>query len=357
MKHLALAVVLATCSLSGCGVGAPSRVSAYADSPQQFEGRFRNPVPPPPGGLMRTLGLFWELTFSKPPGTEPATAVPVRPLTRAQLLAAPDGSLWRFGHSTVLLKLRGGFWLTDPMFSERASPTQLAGPKRFHPTPMGIADLPEIQGVILSHNHYDHLDQDSIVQLAAKTAHFITPLGIGDTLIEWGVPAAKVRQLDWWQETSAGGIRIVATPAQHFTGRGLSDGNQVLWASWVIQDADLKLFYSGDTGYSDHFKTIGARQGPFDVTLIENGSYDQRWPYVHLLPEQAVQAHLDLRGRWLVPVHNGTFDLAFHPWQEPMDRVVAEAAKQGVSISTPAMGEHLNLRAPHAGTPWWRTPP
>ncbi|MET0582297.1 MAG: MBL fold metallo-hydrolase, partial [Pseudoxanthomonas sp.] len=283
----------------------------------------------------------------------PDRAIPVQALTRAELMAAPDRSLFRLGHSTLLLKLRGEFWLTDPVFSDRASPVQWAGPKRFHQPPISIAELPPIKGVLLSHNHYDHLDRAAVLALAAKTEHFLAPLGVGDTLVEWGVPAEKVQQFDWWQSATVDGVRFVSTPAQHFSGRGLFDANRSLWASWVIVDDDLRVFFSGDTGYFDGFKAIGERFGPFDVTFMETGAYDKQWPHVHMQPEQTLQAHIDLKGKWLMPVHNGTFDLAMHAWHEPFDRIAALAAEKGVDLATPHMGQRLDLQTPQAGEAWW----
>ena len=331
----------------------PTTLSAteYASLPRQ-DGKFGNPAPMHKPGFRKMLGLLWKL-LHKPAHTVPGQPIPVHRLTRAALLAAPEHSLFRLGHSTLLLKLGGHFWLTDPVFSQRASPFQWAGPKRFHAPPISIADLPPIKGVILSHDHYDHLDHAAILQLAAKTEHFIAPRGVGDTLIAWGVPAGKVQQLDWWQSTVVAGVRLVATPSQHFSGRGLFDGNRTLWASWVIENAGLRLFFSGDSGYFDGFRQIGERYGPFDVTLIETGAYNEDWPDVHMQPEQTMQAHIDLKGKWLLPVHNGTFDLALHVWHEPFDRIVALAATRGVPIATPEMGQLFNLRRPEPGSKWW----
>jgi L-ascorbate metabolism protein UlaG (beta-lactamase superfamily) len=355
-------LIVSACLLSAAKTNVP--VAAYPDSPQSADGRFRNPVPKPAGGVIKTLGIIWNVLLNKPADTVPKTAPPVAALTRAQLEAAPDRSLFRLGHSTMLIKLRGGFWITDPVFAERASPVQWMGPKRFHAPPIALEDLPPLRGVILSHDHYDHLDRATIVQLAKTTGVFLTPLGVGDRLIDWGVDADKVRQFDWWQGTTIDGVRFTATPAQHFSGRGLFDGNKTLWASWVIVDSakdagaadtgTLRLFFSGDTGYFDGFKEIGRRFGPFDVTMLETGAYDPQWPYVHMQPEQTVQAHQDLRGRWLLPVHNGTFDLAMHGWREPFERVVALSGARNIALTTPRMGERLDLSAPHAATPWWR---
>ncbi|KWC22021.1 hydrolase [Burkholderia ubonensis] len=330
------------------------RISS-AGSPQHDGERFLNVAPRPVEGLGKMLRIMWNMLFNKPRDAVPAGALPVDTLTRDELDAAPDRSLYRLGHSTLLLKLRGQFWLTDPVFAERASPFQRLGPKRFHAPPIALADLPPLRGVILSHDHYDHLDRDTVLALAATTGVFLAPLGVGDRLIEWGIDATKVRQLDWWQSAEIDGLTLTATPAQHFSGRSLFDGNSTLWASWVIVDDDLRVFFSGDTGYFDGFRTIVERLGPFDVTLIETGAYDAQWPYVHMQPEETMQAHVDLRGRWLVPIHNGTFDLAMHRWQEPFERVTALATARGVELSTPRMGERLTLAAPHRGERWWRS--
>ncbi len=328
--------------------------ASFADSAQHDGMRFGNVAPRPAESLGKTLGIAWNLLFNKPKGTVPDAPLPVDPLTRAALDTAPDRSLWRLGHSTLLLKLRGEFWLTDPVFGERASPFKRFGPKRFHAPPIALADLPPLRGVILSHDHYDHLDRDTVLALAATTGVFLTPLGVGDRLIEWGIDAAKIRQFDWWQGTAIGELSFTATPSQHFSGRSLLDGNSTLWASWVIVDGDLRLFFSGDTGYFDGFKRIGETLGPFDFALLETGAYDAHWPYVHMRPEDTVQAHADLGGRWLVPIHNGTFDLAMHRWQEPFERVTSLAAGRGMQVATPRMGERLDLGAPHAGERWWR---
>lgn len=318
-------------------------------------GKFSNATPIRQTSLGESLQIAWRFMFAKPDHTVPKQAVPVQPLCRQDLLAAPDNSLFRLGHSTVLLKLHGHFFLTDPVFSERASPVQWAGPKRFHQSPISIAELPPIKAVILSHDHYDHLDYAATLQLAEKAEHFLTPLGVGDTLIKWGIAADKVQQLGWWESTQVAGIEFVATPAQHFSGRGVFDRDQTLWASWVMLTQDLRLFFSGDSGYFSGFQEIGTQYGPFDVTLIETGAYNQQWPDVHMQPEQSLQAHLDLRGKHLLPIHNGTFDLSLHAWYEPFERIHQLAQQHGVALCTPQMGEHLNLAAPHSGKRWWQT--
>ena len=327
--------------------------SASPEASRRTDGAFRNHAPVQREGLRKTLRILWNVIFHKPRTTRPSGAVPVRALTQADLLAAPNHSVFRLGHSTLLLKLRDKFWLTDPVFAERASPVQWAGPKRFHQPPISLDELPPIEAVILSHDHYDHLDHKTVLTLAHKTRHFLAPLGVGDRLIKWGVDASKVRQLDWWQGTEVDGIRFIATPSQHFSGRGLSDGNSTLWASWVIIDDATRIFFSGDSGYFDGFKRIGETYGPFDLTLMETGAYNVEWPHVHMQPEQSLQAHLDLKGRWLLPIHNGTFDLAMHAWHEPFDRILALAWERSVAITTPQMGEAFTLTEPHRGRAWW----
>ena len=330
--------------------------ATYDQSPHYGEGRFHNPDPATrvSPGFSGTVRALWRLLFDKPADASPLAPIPVQQLSRQVLLEAPDDSLWRLGHSTMLLKLDGQFWLTDPVFSERASPMSFMGPKRFHAPPLSIDELPEITGVIISHDHYDHLDRAAVLALAPKVRHFVTALGVGDRLAAWGVPATKIEQLDWWQETRVEGLRIVATPAQHFSGRGLSDGNRTLWASWVLDTGRTRIFFSGDSGYFDGFARIGERYGPFDLAMVETGAYDADWPDVHMQPEQSLQAHLDVRGKVLMPIHNGTFDLALHPWTEPFERSLAVARQRDVALTTPRMGERLDLRAPPPATPWWR---
>ncbi|HXE96385.1 MAG TPA: MBL fold metallo-hydrolase, partial [Dongiaceae bacterium] len=258
--------------------------SAQTRSLLSLDSDRKNPVMVTKGGLLEQARIMWDFFFNKPADTRPSGKIPVQAVTGEQLLIAPDNTVYRLGHSTVLMKLHGAFWLTDPMFSYRASPVQFAGPERFHAPPIDIDELPPIKGVVISHDHYDHLDYDSIMKLAGKTEYFLTPLGVGDILIDWGVPAAKVRQLDWWQGIDIGGIRFVATPARHFSGRGLFDRNKTQWASWTILAPDQRVFFSGDSGYFDGFRQIGEKYGPFDLTLMETGAYNENWPGVHMHP-------------------------------------------------------------------------
>ena len=327
--------------------------ASHTRSALSLECELKNPVKVTKGGQLEHARVLWDFFFNKPANTRPTGQIPVQRVTGEQLQNAPNGTVYRLGHSTVLLKLDDAFLITDPIFSDRASPLRFFGPQRFHSPPISIAELPPIKAVIISHDHYDHLDQDSIMHLADKVEFFLTPLGVGDILTGWGVPAAKVRQLDWWQETEVGSVRLVATPAQHFSGRGLFDKNSTQWASWVILAADRRLFFSGDSGYFDGFKKIGESYGPFDMTMLETGAYDANWPGVHMQPEESIQAHIDLKGQRLLPIHNGTFDLSMHSWHDPFDRAVALGEAQYIPVVTPKMGEPITMHSTERGQQWW----
>ncbi len=316
-------------------------------------GRFSNAQPQQGEGFWGGVKAAWHFFTGKSPQSVPDAPIHIQQLTAEDIQSAPDQSLWRLGHSSILLKLAGKFWLIDPVFSERASPFRFIGPKRFHPVPIALDDLPDIEAVILSHDHYDHLDRDTVIAIQHKVGVFLSPLGVGDRLIDWGIPQQKIRQFDWWEETQIGAVTLAATPAQHFSGRGLNDRNQTLWASWVILTPESRVFFSGDSGYFEGFKAIGDKYGPFDVTLLENGAYNEAWADIHMQPEGTAQAHIDLRGRHLVPIHNGTFDLALHAWTEPLERITQLARQRGLALSTPLIGERLDILRPMRGEAWW----
>ena len=332
-----------------------SSSSAQTRSPLSLESDQKYPVRVTKGGSLERVRIMWDFFFNKSADTRPSGEIPVQALTKQQLLAAPNNTVYRLGHSTVLMKLHDAFWITDPMFSERASPVQWAGPQRFHRPPIAIDELPPIKAVIISHDHYDHLDHDSIMNLAEKVEYFLTPLGVGDILVNWGVPSSKVKQLDWWKDVEIAGVHLIATPARHFSGRGLFKKNQTQWASWVILADDQRVFFSGDSGYFDGFKKIGDTYGPFDMTMLETGAYNKNWPEVHMHPEESIQAHIDLKGKDLLPIHNGTFDLSMHSWFDPFERLVALGRDQRIPILTPVIGEPVSAQNTTNCRTWWCT--
>ncbi len=330
--------------------------SPYAQSPQYKGCGFRNMDNPDALPAQSTLKIYWRMLTETKVSTVPVDAIPMQPLSRTQLDAL-DGTrnhVVRLGHSSHLLKLRGSYWLIDPVFSERTSPLQWIGPKRFHPTPIALTELPEIEGLVLSHDHYDHLDTATIAYLNGKVKRYFVPLGIGRRLQGMGVAAERITELDWWQTQVQGGVTLTATPAQHFSGRTLSDRDETLWASWVIQSGDQRIFYSGDSGYFPGFKQIGTRFGGFDLALMENGAYDSYWPAVHMTPEQTLQAFQDIKGKTLYGVHNSTFDLAFHRWQDPLERLAALADHNNIELATPLIGEVLTVGQARTNVQWWK---
>lgn len=351
-----LAVGLALCAFLVVACGSTGDCNApYASSPQ-FKGcLFANPPNPqtPPGA--GTWAIWSRFIFGSKVDTVPVDPIPVRPITSAQLdaLDAQANHIVRLGHSSHLLKLQGKFWLIDPVFGERVSPFTFAGPKRFHAPPLTLQQLPPIEGLILSHDHYDHLDVPTIEYLAQRVQRYFVPLGVKARLLEMGVPAERVQEFDWWQGVAHAGVQVTATPAQHFSGRSLTDRNRTLWASWVIQSGTQRIYYSGDSGYFAGFKQIGERFGSIDLALMENGAYDPYWPAVHMTPEESVQAFLDLRAKVLYSVHNSTFDLAFHTWHDPLDRLADLSAAKGIELATPEIGEVMTVGQPRVNNRWW----
>lgn len=245
-----------------------------------------------------------------------------------------------FGHSTFLLEIEGMNILIDPMFGESPSPLSFAGSKRYsEELPIEIEELPYIDAIILSHDHYDHLDYKSIQKLKEKVGQYYTPLGVGNHLVKWGIASEKIHELNWWEDIEFGGLKLVCTPARHFSGRGLFDRANTLWCSWVITGKKDNIFFSGDSGYDTHFKEIGEKYGPFDISLMECGQYHENWKLFHMMPEETVQASIDLKSKLVLPVHWGAFTLALHDWTEPIERMTKKANELNLPVTIPKIGE------------------
>ena len=331
------------------------RLARARANPHYHDGRFVNPLPP--AGY--TLADAWNLLAGQfgdevrsPPGPIPVLAV--EPAALKAISATPGLQAFWLGHAGVYVAIDGVRLLVDPVFAEYASPFEI-GPRRFHPPPLRLEDLPPIDAVLITHDHYDHLDMRTVQHLARSGTAFFVPFGIGAHLQVWGVPAGQIHDMEWWQERPLRGVRIVSTPSRHCSGRGLTDQRATLWTSWAVVGSRHRFYVSGDTGYSDHFRTIGDRYGPFDLAFIKIGAYGPGAPWldIHMSAEDAVRAHVDVRARRLFPVHWGTFNLAFHTWDEPIRRAVAAAQRERVELLTPRIGETVDADRPFPFNPWW----
>lgn len=317
------------------------------------KGRFHNSVPWQKPPARKFMAHLWSTLFDSTQ-RKPASPLPVQPADLSKFHAESPGSLhvtW-LGHSSLLLNLEGVRLILDPVFTNRAT---LLGPRRFNgDTPVDPRVIESVDAVLISHNHYDHLNRQSIQVLAPKTERFLVPLGVGATLERWGVPRVKITELDWWNSAPVfKGIQVTSTPAQHFSSRSLTDRNATLWTSWVISGQKYRVFYSGDSGYFSGFREIGERYGPFDITFLESAAYNELWRPVHMFPEEVAQAHLDLQGRLLHPIHWGTYSLAAHSWYEPMQRLARAADSLEIQLVLPVCGETSSLPGPFPVERWW----
>jgi L-ascorbate metabolism protein UlaG (beta-lactamase superfamily) len=329
-----------------------ARADRMRRSPQFRDGAFRNTVPSstvPTGPTTKLLrDLFLGGQTRRPTRPVPLVTPPPGP-------AAGLRAIW-YGHSSALVEIEGARILFDPVWSERCSPSRLVGPRRLHPVPVPLAELPPVDAVVISHDHYDHLDMDTVRALVdLQAAPFVVPLGVGAHLERWGVPEHRIVELDWDESTTLpAGVTLTATAARHFSGRSLSARDGTLWASWIVAGPTRRAFYTGDSGYFPGYAAIGEAHGPFDLTLMQIGAYGEGWPDIHMTPEEGVAAHLDLRGDLMIPLHWATFTLAFHDWAEPADRAWREAKARGVRLAVPRPGEPVDVDDPPFVDGWWQ---
>jgi len=344
--------------LFGCALlfsNSPSTEESVTKANNFSDGIFHNIEPTTVIKPGKAWSATYEFLFKGHRDRSPGQPLPVVSLSGyAQQQASPELRFAWLGHAAVLIELAGKRLLIDPAFSERASFFPWMGPKRFQPPPLPAREFPALDGVLISHDHYDHLDEATIRALADKTAFFHVPLRVGLILESWGIPKSKIIEYAWWDEHNIDGLTIAAVPARHFSGRSLFNRFSTLWCSWVVLDERHRIYHSGDTGRTSSFKDIGAKYGPFDVAFVKMSAYHDNWPDIHLNPEEAVSAFLDLKGAALVPIHWGVFDLSTHSWYEPIERLVKAAEKAQADILTPRMGE-LVVPGAYENTYWWRS--
>ena len=358
---LVIGLGLFVASMRAAFGGAPEgeRLARMQRSPQYADGRFVSPLPTVSDSA--SWEGIWRYLTGGSEVRQPDAPVPVAARSAADFAdAAPDLRVTWLGHSTLLVEVEGVRVLADPVWGEHAAPSPLLGVRRFYAPPLALADLPPLDAVVISHDHYDHLDMPTVRSLAETVPQWAVPLGVGAHLEAWGVPPDRITELDWWDEVEVAGVRLVSTPARHFSGRFLTDRDRTLWSGWAVVGAERRIWISGDTALTPAFAEVGRRLGPFDLTVVESGAYDASWSNVHLGPEQAVAAHRmvqrsDTTGV-LVPVHWGLFDLALHGWTEPAERVRVAAEAVGVAVAFPRPGESVTPDA-YSSEPWWPSLP
>lgn len=353
MKKILLSLVMIGVVMIGCS--GKNNEEKYNNKSYYKDGKFINPEANMDSSFGAFLSNVWKFISEKVEDQVPLEdQIPIKTLTKDDILEMPNNSVTRLGHSTLLIKIDDKLILTDPVLSSVITPFPIFAPKSFHKYPISAEELPFIDVVIISHNHYDHFDEPTLIKLKDKVGTFYTTLGVKEQLIDLGIDTMKIYELDWYQSITNNTIRLTATPAQHFSGRGLFDKNKTLWSSWVIKGSNINLYFSGDTGYFNEFKEIAKRYGPFDMTFMEAGAYNKSWKEIHMLPKETVQAHIDLKGKLLFPIHNSTFKLSMHPWYEPLEKVTQEAKTRGVEVIHPIMGEIVPMYRFYSTSLWWR---
>lgn len=324
------------------------------DKSDRYDGnKFLNYIKSPQMNFIKMLPTMWDFLVTDN-DRNPKFDLPTQKVDFNKIKNAKSDELkvtW-VGHSSQIINIDGKIILTDPVYVNK---TVFMGPSRYNgDVPLNIDELPEIDLVLISHNHYDHLNIETIKKIHPKVKRFLVPLLVGAELEKAGVPREKITELNWWDELKIDAeFTIAFTPTQHFSGRGIFDRDETLWGSFVLQGPIHKIYFSGDSGYFKGFKEIGDKYGPFDLTLLECGAYNEKWHYVHMYPEETVQAHLDLKGKILQPMHWGTFNLALHAWYDPMVRVSQAADSLGIKLSTPIVGETITINENVSTEFWW----
>lgn len=328
----------------------------YAQTGHYEDGKFVNQIPSPMDIGIKDMPSLLYKQFKNDPTRQPSTKFDVQKIDSLEIEQKPDSitRLTWFGHSTFLLEIAGKIILLDPMFGDVPAPHPWLGKSRYsNGLPIEIEKLPQIDAIIMSHDHYDHLDYGSIMRLKAKTKEFYMPLGVGAHFRKWGVADEHIHELDWWDEIKLDSLTFICAPARHFSGRGMTDRAATLWGSWIIQSLDKKIYFSGDSGYAPHFKEIGDKYGPFDYAMMECGQYNEKWHSIHMMPEETIQAAIDVQAKITQPIHWGAFTLSLHSWTDPIERASKEAKVKGVELCTPEIGEAILIGSQYPAGRWW----
>jgi L-ascorbate metabolism protein UlaG (beta-lactamase superfamily) len=322
-------------------------------SPNYKKGQFQNlNYTPQLTGDANMFKVMREFFFEKDERNIPSNPLPSKKTNLFQLNPDENVLVW-FGHSSYFMQLDGKKFLVDPVLSGHASPIKFTTRSFKGSDVYTTDDIPDIDFLLLTHDHYDHLDYKTIVQLKPKINKIITGLGVGAHFQFWGYDRNRIIEMDWNEELQPGNFTINTTPARHFSGRTFKR-NTSLWLSFVLTTSTKKIFIGGDSGYDTHFKTIGEKFGPFDLAILENGQYNQYWKHIHMMPEVVVQAAQDLQAKKLLPVHWAKFSLSLHAWDEPIIRVVNEAKRKGVHLLHPMIGEAVYLDKENSFSEWWK---
>lgn len=327
------------------------RLAKIEKSPNYKDGIFQNLSPTP---MMAEEGTFFNMikAYWNSPKTSPANDIPFIKTDLKSLEQNTPSITW-FGHSSYLIKINGKNILIDPVFSGYASPFSFSVKSYQGANEYQVEDFPALDYVFITHDHYDHLDYNTIQKLISKTKTFVTSIGVGSHLEYWGVNPANIIELDWWDSSQLdSSLKVTSTPSRHFSGRGFTRG-KTLWSAFVLESDTFKIYLGGDSGYDTHFKKVGVQFGGFDIAILECGQYNKMWKYIHMMPEEVAQAAKDLNAKVLMPVHWSKFTLAIHEWNEPIKRVKNAAEKLEIPITTPKIGETIKIGQSYLTTAWW----
>lgn len=329
---------------------------AFEKLPNYQNGKFQNAVPTDMKMTTSDILSFIKDSRNKTVERTPKEQLEMKKVDWEKVKSEEDSITW-FGHSAFLLSINNKKLLIDPMLGPTASPVSFIGSKRYSQDILYVIDeMPELDAVLLTHDHYDHLDYSSIKHLKDKVKHFFVPLGVGSHLIKWGIPSKEITEVNWWEEVPFEGLTLALTPSKHFSGRKGWNRDSTLWGGWVILGEKTRFYTSGDGGYDAHFKQVGERYGPFTFTMMEGGQYDPRWPMVHMRPEESVQAHLDVKGQTMMLIHWAAFTLSFHSWTDPIERAIYKAREEDVDLVIPQLGETVLLYGDKSKVinKWWK---